>query len=178
MGTHFHNSQVRGNAYSDSKFTNWRLYDPFFAEARSALKRFEDRLPTRPSFPRVISLPAFKPDFFHVCSCDQMKRRLHRMPAENLHGLRAIFLLAGTRKQQRCWSSSLYCYDMYWRSCVFLCAYLFDEARLQFIDELRAFYLDDVLVHEIAHHADRFRLIDPDTKEGFAHAFVQRQRAS
>lgn len=177
MSAHHQSSGPRSNAYSESKFTNWTLYDPFFAEARTALKRFDSRLATQPTFPRIVRLPPLQPDFFHVCSREQVERRLSRMPSEYLNGLRAVFLLAGTRKQQRCWSSSLYCYGFYWHSCIFLCAYLFDHARHQYIDDLRAFYLDDVLVHEVAHHVDRFRSADRDTKEGFAHAFVQQKYA-
>jgi hypothetical protein len=40
---------------------------------------------------------------------------------------------------------------------------------------LRSFYLDDVLVHEVAHHLDRERIADNKTKEAFAHAYVQEQ---
>ena len=98
------------------------------------------------------------------------------MPSETLDGLRAVFLLSGTRKQQRCWASSLYCYGMYWRSCVFLCAHLFNVGY-RYVDDLRNFYLNDVLVHEVAHHVDRLRSVDENTKEGFAHAFVQRKLA-
>lgn len=177
MNSHRLCSGPRSNAYSESKFTNWALYDPFFAEGRAALKRFDGRLPKQPHLPRIVSLPALKPDFLHVCSSEQVEWRLNRMPPAHLHGLRAVFLLAGTRKQQRCWSSSLFCYGFYWQSCVFLCAYLFEHARRRYIDDLRAFYLDDVLVHEVAHHVDRGRPANQATKEGFAHAFVQQKCA-
>jgi hypothetical protein len=40
---------------------------------------------------------------------------------------------------------------------------------------LRRLYLDDVLVHEIAHHIDHERKADQKTKEAFAHAYVQEQ---
>lgn len=177
MSAHFQSSGPRSNAYSESKFTNWTDFDPFFAEARAAYKRFDSRLPAKPGFPRIIVLPPLQPDFMHICNREQVRRRLTRMPQEHLEGLRAVFLLSGTRKQERCWWSGLYCSGLYWRRCVFLSAYLFDYARGQYIDDLRDFYLDDVLVHEVAHHVDRFRIADHDTKEGFAHAFVQQKCA-
>jgi hypothetical protein len=177
MSAHHQSLGPRSNAYSGSKFTNWALYDPFFAEARTALKRFDRRLPAQPALPRLIVLPPLQPDFIHICNREQVERRLTRMQPKHLVGLRAVFLLSGTRKQQRCWTSSLYCYGMYWSSCVFLCAYLFSDARNQYIDDLRDFYLDYVLVHEVAHHVDRRLFADHDTREGFAHAFVQRKCA-
>lgn len=177
MSAHHQSSGPRSNAYSESKFTNWTRFDPFFAEARAALKQFDDRIPAEPKFPHVIVIRPLQPDFLHICNRTQVKRRLARMPAEHLEELRAVFLLGGTRKQQRCWASSLYCYGLYWRSCVFICAHLFDDARNRCIDDLRKFYLEDVLVHEVAHHVDRFRSADRHTKEGFAHAFVQTKSA-
>lgn len=177
MSAHHQSSGPRSNAYSESKFTNWTRFDPYFAEARAAYKRFDSRLPAQPKMPRVIVLPSLLPDFIHVCRAAQVEHRLACMPSDHLEDLRAVFLLAGTRKQQRCWASSLYCYGIYWRSCVFLCAYLFSEAQRRYIDDLRDFYLNDVLVHEVAHHVDRDRSARKATKEGFAHAFVQQRCA-
>ena len=176
MSAHFQSSGPRGNAYSESKFTNWTLYDPFFSETRSAYKRFDDKLPSQPAFPRVVALPPFAPHFIHPATRIEVEQRLQRIPFEHLVGLRAVFLLAGTRKQQRSWSSSLGCYGIYWRECVFLCAHPFELGHHN-LDSIRALYLDDVLVHEIAHHIDRFRAADKATKERFAHAFVQQKCA-
>jgi hypothetical protein len=172
MRTQSNNSGPRKNAYSESKCTNWTLYDPFFAEARAAYKRFVGRIPSSPEFPKIISLPPLRSDFIHPCNGADVERKLWRTPPEQFKGLRAVFLLAGTRKQQHCWRSSLCCYGCYWRDCVFLHAHPFDLGGWN-LDDLRTFYVDDVLVHEIAHHIDRFREADNGTKEGFANAFVQ-----
>ena len=155
---------------------NWVVYDPFFAEARAAYKRFDDRLPLQPAFPRVIALSPLSPDFIHPVKRTEVEHRLRAMPPKHLVGLRAVFLLGGTRKQQRSWTSSLGCYGSYWRACVFLCAHPF-ELGYHNRDSIRDFYLDDVLVHEVAHHIDRHRRVAYDTKEGFAHAFVQQKGA-
>lgn len=176
MSAHFQSSGPRGNAYSVSKFTNWTVYDPFFAEARSALKRFGGRLASKPAFPRVVALPPLAPDFFHPAKLAEVERRLHRMPAEHLTGLRAVFLLSGTRKERRSWNGSLGCYGIYWNGCIFLCAHPFELGRHN-LDTIRDFYLNEVLVHEVAHHVDRFRVVDQGTREAFAHAFVQQGRA-
>lgn len=175
MSAHFQSSGPRSNAYSGSKFTNWTVYDPFFAEARAALKRFDERLSSVPAFPHVIVLRPQLADFIHACTRTEVRARLERIPAASRQGLRAVFLLAGTRKQQKAWSSSLGCYGIYWNSCVFLCAHPFNLRSGYTLDHLRRFYLDNVLVHEVAHHIDRERITDKKAKESFAHAFVQQQ---
>jgi len=131
------------------QFTNWTVYDPFFAEARAALKRFDGRISRVPAFPHIIMLRPQVPDFIHACRRAEVKVYLERMPPASRKGLRAVFLLAGTRKQEKSWSSSLGCYGMYWNSCVFLCAHPFHLRSGYTLDHLRQFYLDDVLVHEV-----------------------------
>lgn len=173
MSSHFQSSGPRSNAYSESKFTNWTVYDPFFAEARAAFKRFDERISRIPAFPHVIVLKPQSPDFIHACTRAEVIAQLRHMPQVTRKDLRAVFLLAGTRKQEKSWWSKLGCYGMYWNSCVFLCAHPFRLPNGYTLDHLRSFYLDDVLVHEIAHHLDRQRIVDSKTKEAFAHAFVQ-----
>src|SRR5262245_44402308 len=120
MSAHFQSSGPRSNAYSESKFTNWTVYDPFFAEAQTALKRFDSRIPRNPVFPHVIVLRPQLADFIHPCTRNEVTSRLERIPPASLQGLRAVFLLAGTRKQEKSWGSSIGCYGIYWRPCVFL----------------------------------------------------------
>ena len=175
MSAHFQASGPRSNAYSASKFTNWTAYDPFLAECRAALKRFDGRISRVPAFPHVIVLKPQSADFIHACTRAEVKAHLERMPPTARRGLRAVFLLAGTRKQEKSWRSKLGCYGVYWNSCVFLCAHPFQLPSGYTLDNLRRFYLEDVLVHEVAHHLDRERIADQKTKEAFAHAFVQEQ---
>jgi hypothetical protein len=165
-----HNSGPRANMYSASKFTNWSDYDPFFMEARAALKRFDSKLPRGPSHPRIIVLRPHA-EFIHPCNRIQIERKLSQVPSSCLEGIRAVFMLAGTIKQLRCHRSSLFCYGCYWRSCVFLHAHPFALRGFD-LDSIRDFYLNDVLVHEIGHHVDRFRSANTKTREGFAGWFA------
>jgi len=169
-----HNSGSRSNAYSESKFTNWTIYDPFFAEGKAVAKRYESRIPKNPRFPHVVSVAPLAPDFIHPCTRADVIRRLQSLPAGHLSELRAVFLLGGTRNQQRSWRSSLGAYGFYWRRAIFLCAHPFELGHFN-LDSLREFFLDDVLIHEIAHHIDRKRDTNKATKEGFAYAFAQRK---
>lgn len=175
MSAHFQSSDPRSNAYSESKFTNWTPYDPFFAEARAAFKRFDEKISRVPKFPHVIVIKSQTPDFIHACTRAEVRAKLQQMPEASRQGLRAVFLLAGTRKQEKSWWSNLGCYGMYWNSCVFLFASTFKLPHRWTLDRLQRFYLNDVLVHEVAHHIDRERIADKKTKEAFAHAYVQKQ---
>jgi len=175
MSAHFQSSGPRSNAYSESKFTNWTSYDPFFAEARTALKRFDGRISIIPKFPHVIVIKSQLSQFIQACTRADVRWRLERMPEASRKDLRAVFVLSGTRKQEKSWWSKLGCYGMYWRSCVFLFAYPFDLPWHYTRDDLRSFYLHNVLVHEVAHHIDRERVNGRKAKEAFAHAYVQKQ---
>src|SRR5215469_9725719 len=136
MSAYFQSSGPRSNAYSESKFTNWTSYDPFFAEARAAFKRFDGRISHVPAFPHVIVLKPQSPDFIHACTRAEVKARLERMPPDLRKGLRVVFLLAGTRKQEKSWWSKLGCYGIYWNSCVFLCAHTFRLSSGYTLDHL------------------------------------------
>ena len=168
-----HASGPRSNAYSVSKFTNWTAYDPFFAEARIALKRYDSTIPKSPKRPRVIVLPNPCNDFIQPCSVAEVLWKLTSLPPESIAGLRAIFILAGTRKQEKSWHGSLMCYGCYWRNCVFLHAVPWSVAAAN-RDAWKNFYLHDVLVHEIGHHVDRERDNPGSDKEAFAYAYVER----
>lgn len=178
MSAHFQSSGPRSNAYSESKLTNWTKYDPFFAEARAALKQFDGRISRVPIFPHIIVIKPQVPDFIHPCERVEIKKRLELMPQGSRKDLRAVYLLGGTRKQEKSWRSKLGCYGMYWKSCVFLFAHPFQLPSGYTLDDLRNFYLDDVLIHEVAHHIDRERMSDRKAKENFAHAYVQEQLRS
>jgi len=141
-------------------------------EMRAAYKRFDAKLPSLPRFPRIISFSPLAPDFIHPVEREHMERRLRQMPQEHLVGLRAVFLLSGTRKQEQMWRRSVVYYGAYWRACIFLCAYPF--GRYRYIDEVRNFYLKDVLPHKVAHHLDR-RKNGAQEREAFANAFVERK---
>ncbi len=173
MSAHFRGSGPRSNLYGKSKPTHAAEYNPFYAEGIAAYHRHADRLEESPAFPRIIALRPL-PGFIHACTRDQVERRLARMPRAHLEGLRAVFLLSGRRKQQRSWYSNLSCYGFYWNDCVFLCAHPFELGEHN-LDSLRDFYLDNVLVHEVAHHIDRDRDAPEEKKENFANGFVEQR---
>lgn len=175
MSAYFRRAGRRTHLYSRSRSSTQPQYNPFYAEGISAFHHYADRLEETPAFPRIIELPTAA-GFIRVCSRDQVVERLAQMPRVHLEELRAVFLLGGRRKQLRSWHSNLACYGFYWNDCVFLCAHP-QDLREQTRDELRDYYLEDVLVHEVGHHVDRHRDAPEHKKENFANGFVEQRRA-
>lgn len=168
MSAHLQGSGPRSNAYSENKFTNWAVFDPFSLEVEAVLARFDKRIAKNPKTPRIVVLPP-SADFQKPCNEAQILHQLTRVHSEYLHDLRAIFVLSGTKKQLLTWRSSVAIAGCYWRKCIFLFAYPW-IGRMN-LDAIARFYLDDVLLHEIGHHFDRFRAAHHATKEGFAQFF-------
>jgi hypothetical protein len=168
MSAHLQGSGPRSNAYSENKFTKWAVFDPFSLEMEAVHARLDKRISKNPKSPRVIVLPPAT-DFQRPCTEEQILRQLARVDPQYLRDLRAIFVLSGTKKQLLTWRSPVATAGCYWRKCVFLFAYPW-IGRMR-LDQIASFYLDEVLLHEIGHHADRFRRADHATKEGFAQYF-------
>lgn len=165
------NSGPRSNSYSKSKLTNWTKFDPFGLEVEAAYKRFDGRIAKKPGFPKVVVLPASE-EFIHPCRAGHIVSKLNRIPSEFVEGLRAVFLLQGTKKQLKTWNSSVACFGCYWRSCVFLHAL----PRVKWggnLDSNREFFMRDVLIHEIGHHVDNRTHVNSKTREGFANWFAK-----
>ena len=107
--------------------------------------------------------------FIRPCSAREVEAQLTNCPAEFIKGLRAVFILPGTKRQLKSWGTATTFYGHYWNRCVFLHAYPFLRAELV---SLRRFYLRNVLMHEIGHHLDTRNLPYKD-RELFAQRFAR-----
>jgi len=168
MSAHNNGSGPRSNSYSENRFTNWSEYEPWWLEVQSVFKRFDGRIAKHPRFPKIIALKPLE-GFIRPCTAPAVEARLRSCPAEFLEGLRAVFILSGTRKQLKSYRASTAFYGHYWRECVFLHAYPFGRADLNW---LHRFYLRDVLMHEIGHHLDERNTSRKD-RERFAERFAK-----
>jgi hypothetical protein len=168
MSAHNNGSGPRSGMYSEERFTNWSAYEPWWLEIQAVFKRFDGRIAKRPAFPKIIELEPLS-GFIRPCSSKEVEAQLMNCDPDFLKGLRAIFILAGTRKQLASWNNAMPYYGHYWRSCVFLHAYAFGRAELV---SLRRFYLRDVLMHEIGHHLDLKNITRKDRKR-FATQFAK-----
>ena len=169
MSAHSNGSGPRSNRYSENRFTNWSAYEPWWLEIQAIHKRFNGRIAKNPSFPKIIDFEPLE-GFIRPCTAAQVETQLRHCPPNFIEGLRAVFILAGTRKQlESCQHGARY-YGHYWRRCIFLHAQPFGQADLIW---LRRFYVRDVLMHEIGHHLD---LVNTDAKkrELFAEQFAAR----
>ncbi len=171
MSAHSQGSRSRSNMYSQDRFTNWSDYDPAWAETQSVFQMFDGRISRKPDFPKVIAIPTLE-GFLQCCSPQQVEEKLRQMRPEFIEGLRAVFILGGTQKQLKSWDSSITTYGHYWRSCIFLHAYPSGLGQWNPTD-LRAFYVCDLLVHEIGHHVDQRPYSTKNEREKFAEAFAR-----
>jgi hypothetical protein len=168
MSAHSNGSGPRSNRYSEQRFTNWSEYEPWWLEAQAVFKRFDDKIAKYPEFPKIIEL-APSEGFIRPCTAKEVEAQLLNCPADFYEGLRAVFILAGTKKQLKSYSNSIVTYGHYWRSCVFLHAYPFGRAEL---NSLHRFYIRNVLMHELGHHIDKINKTTKD-QERFAKQFAK-----
>lgn len=168
MSAHNGGSGPRSNSYSESRFTNWSEYRPWWLEVQAVYKRFDGRIAKKPAFPKVIDFEPLE-GFIRPCTALQAELQLRKCPADSLKGLRAVFILRGTKKQLKSWGVGRTFYGHYWNCCVFLHAYPFGLSEL---NSLRRFYYRDVLMHEIGHHVDTWNTTRKD-RERFAERFAR-----
>lgn len=192
--------------FRSSKRTNLTPFNPYECAADRAFKRHERDIEAHEQRtggkkgPLVVA-EQLHPDFIMPVSPRDVRRQLRQLPAKCLHGLRAIFLLGGSSKQDKVSDSSLSTFGMYGEKCVYLHPYperslemcfprapqphrMWEYRRagarcntdaegtwVRFTPEaLRRFYLQDVLVHELGHHVDRFRADSRSYEKGERYA--------
>src|ERR1700740_2767633 len=98
MSAYDNGSGPRSNRYSEDRFTNWSEYEPWWLEIQTVFKRFDDKIAKYPKFPKIIELQPLD-GFIRPCTAQDVEAQLTNCPASFLDGLRAVFILSGTRKQ-------------------------------------------------------------------------------
>lgn len=170
MSAHNHGSRSRSNMYSNDRFTNWQPFDPAWMEVQSVYRRFDKKISKKPDFPKIIALPLAE-GFVHPCTVGAVEEKLRDIDPTFIQGLRAVFLLGGTRKQYTTWYSTVATYGTYWRDCIFLMAIPNRNSR-RCLTRLQVMFLNDVLIHEVGHHVDQRPYTTTKEKEKFADAFA------
>lgn len=192
---------VRSDRYSGSKVSNWMSFQPWHGAIDQILKRHRDELELERTEALVVVEPAHV-DFVQPVSETDIRNTLARVPDDYLEDLGGVFVLAGSKKQAKVakrlfcygtyWLGCIFlapypkhrmclCYSKPPRPAIlreFVRAgvqvrestkgleVVFDETSL------RAFYLHDVLMHEIGHHVDRKSRKSRRKSEGFAEWFA------
>jgi hypothetical protein len=169
MSAHHGSTGPRSNAYSGSKFTNWAEYEPWWLEIQAVHKRFDGRIAKHPVFPKIIELPVIQ-GFTRPCTEGQVEAQLQSCRPEFVKDLRAVFILSGTVRQLKSWHGDKPFVGHYWRRCIFLHAYPFGLAKLDWLED---FYVRDVLMHELGHHVDQWNETY-ELRERFADDFARK----
>lgn len=203
---HKRGSGERSNMYSQSKFTNWRSFDPYTAEINALPSWTETNLTVETRLGNRIAIVVrdTHPNFLSPATAQEVQDILLRVPPEFLAGLTTVYLLGGTSKQDKVAFGKLFRYGCYQFFNIYLHAFpkrmltqrysklpppdvMQEYERIgakwiqdrdgwlfQFsLETLRAFYLRDVLLHEVGHHVDRPNLFSKNDAdcERYAHWF-------
>ncbi len=190
---------VQNDRFSGSKVSNLSPYQPFWSATEKIFTKYQGRIKNR-TYPFIRVEPTHS-EFVFPVTLAEIQAALQSVPPKFVHGIKAVLIPSGTRKQIKV-ASSLYIYGEYWQKCIFLHpypkkfmvlnngkelkpheleAYKRAGAEIQNVGNnlevcftelsLRNFFLKDVLMHEIGHHADQSRRAQKK-REGFAEWFA------
>jgi hypothetical protein len=112
---------VRSNRYGGSKLTNWTDFDPYSSAVDRAYYQHMDKV-DRATELVVIRYPTH-PRFIMPLDEACIRRHLAHMPPLFTRGLKAVFLLPGSNKEEKVSGGRLPCYGCYGRECIFIHPY-------------------------------------------------------
>ena len=190
-------SGPRSNAYSASKYSNWSRYNPWDMEIDSALQR----LPKKAGGLQIVKFSVHA-DFIMPLEIGDVEKALADLGPDAIQDLDIILLLSGTTRQKNFGRGARFGLYSPNRALIAIHAFPKKLQTMQFkrglspavqheyvrtgavfnspdtvtLDEaaVRRFLLDDVLLHEIGHHLDRYNFASKSSKkaEGFAEWFA------
>lgn len=196
------NSGPRSNAWSQSKATNQSVFDPQMQEVGRAFELYFDQwVDSEVTIFRQMPLDR---DFFMPVTLDEVSAAVGSVPEKFTEGLEAVILLGGSDRQAKARKKFSYGRYMLWEVIILhpfpksrlrqhFSGGFRPDLRREYVragasviekpgqtviefseDALRKFYLYDVLMHEIGHHADRKNLGKKPLRkgEGFAEWFA------
>jgi len=113
-----HRAQRTG-LYAESKFTNWTRFNPSEAEIDRTLARFASDLHLDGGLV-IRTVPLRSTSLVMPVTEHDVLETLEKVPKRFLSGLRAVFLLGGSRRQAKVAWSQLFAYGRYGSGCIFL----------------------------------------------------------
>ncbi len=117
-------SGTRSNMYSESKYTNWREFDPLDGEIEALPPSVRPSLILEFGDERI---PIFQHGVHHLfvspVTPQDVYDTLCRVPVEYLKGLEGVHLLGGTAKQHKVALGELACYGRYVHTRIYLSAF-------------------------------------------------------
>ncbi len=176
---------VQNDRASGSKVTNLRRFQPYWGATEKIYHKYEKRFKNR-SFP-FVRVERTHDDFIFPASGNEIQVAISRIPLNYLRGIKAILVPPGSNKQLKVakalyiygeyWMNCIFLHpypkrNMLLRECNHLRPHELesynragavigedkDGITISFNENaLKAFYLCDVLMHEIGHHIDTQR---------------------
>jgi hypothetical protein len=202
--SHYGNRKTKSGLYSESKLTNWSEYNPYNIESGQV---FDEHF-TKIMNTKEIIIEKYKthPKFVLPISVADIEYTLSLLPEKFTKGIKGIFLLSGTNKQE-VFAQKRITYGGYYYYMQIIMLHPFPYNMLDrfykklpaphklnefkragarvtkvkngwninfSLMNLRNFYLNDVLIHEIGHHIDKTYDKSDKKVENFAEYFVQK----
>ncbi len=120
---HFNATQgVRSDRYSGSKYTNWTEFDPINSAIDKIYSKHYDELENEPKYPKYF-VETIHSNFIMPVTTSELTLELGRVPGEYTEGLKGVFLLGGSKKEEKVFFSQLSYYGTYWSNCIFIHPY-------------------------------------------------------
>lgn len=116
------NQGSRSNMYSNSKYTNWSVFAPNMSAVEKVYDKYCEELQNLSDKPGYYE-EAIHPNFIMPVTSQDLEDQLKKIPEQFTEGLKGIFLLGGSNKQEKTNKSRLFCYGCYWLDCIFMLPY-------------------------------------------------------
>lgn len=159
----------RSNLYSESRFTNWRPFNPYHAEWMALPANLKPALSFPLSATEAIDVyeRPLHADFIRPFSVEDVRDVLDAVPRQFLKGLYGIYLLGGTRKQAKTAGGRLYRYGSYYDCLCSICLYPFPRRRL-------SWNYGRLLKPDVRHEYERAGAVFERVKDGWSCRFDER----
>lgn len=110
----------RGNKISGSKITNCTEFDPIDSAIDKIYYKYIDVIHDKKRKEIFYHQQPVHKNFIMPITIADLKKELSKLPPHFIKGLKAIFLLSGSKKQEKVFWSNLFCYGTYWENIIFL----------------------------------------------------------
>ncbi len=114
--TGFHS--VRSGGFSGSKATNLTPFDPIDSAIDKIYHQYKHQIKKNDHQIDWI-VEKVHDDFIMPVSKEELKTELEKVPKGFINGLKGVFLLGGSKKQEKVFYSDLFYYGTYWKDCIF-----------------------------------------------------------
>jgi hypothetical protein len=136
------NQGSRSNAYSKSKYSNWSVFAPNMSAVEKIYDKYYEEVQNLLDKPGYYE-EVIHPEFIMPVTIEDLENQFNKIPEQFNEGIKGIFLLGGSNKQEKINKSRLFCYGCYWLDCIFMLPYSKKKLEGTFISKESPHILND-----------------------------------